>query len=309
MAQPHLLVGAGFQAVDLPVRRMHPADLIEALSAGLADFAAVPSHAIFLCLIYPVIGVLLAAATLGLNLVPLVYPAAAGFALLGPVAALGLYELSRRREAGLAVSAQDALEVLHSPSIGAIVTLGLGLLVLFLIWIATAHAIYVANFGYPEQTPTIAQFVHDVLFTGPGWNLIIVGNAVGLAFAIVAFLISVISFPLLLDRDVGVIGALVTSMRVVAANPGTMALWGLIVGGLLLIGSLPLFLGLTVVIPVLGHSTWHLYRKAVEPDPNPRPEYRPRAREPRYAADFPVALLPFAHERRRGEEGERGDRP
>ena len=98
--------------------------------------------------------------------------------------------------------------------------------------------------------------------------------------------------PLLLDRDVGAAVALMTSIRVVAANPATMALWGFIVAALLIAGSIPFFLGLTVVMPVLGHATWHLYRKAVEPDPNPRPDYQPKEKVGRYAADFPAALFP-----------------
>jgi uncharacterized membrane protein len=130
-----------------------------------------------------------------------------------------------------------------------------------------------------------------VLFTGPGWNLILVGNLVGLLFAVVVLVISVVSFPLLLDRDVGAAVAVLTSVRAVLANPVTMGLWGLIVAALLFVGSLPLFLGLTVVLPVLGHATWHLYRKVVEADPNPRPEYRPRPKGRRYAAEFPASLF------------------
>jgi uncharacterized membrane protein len=103
--------------------------------------------------------------------------------------------------------------------------------------------------------------------------------------------LSVVSFPLLLDRNVGVAVAIVTSFRVIVRNPFTMALWGLIVAFALTLGFLLIFVGLAVVMPVLGHSTWHLYRKVVEPDPNPRPEYRPRTKGRRYAADFPVALL------------------
>lgn len=131
-----------------------------------------------------------------------------------------------------------------------------------------------------------------MLTTTPGWRLIVVGTGVGFLFAALVLTISAVSFPLLLDRDVGAAVALLTSIRVVLANPLTMALWGLIVAALLLIGSLPLFLGLTVVMPVLGHATWHLYRMAVEPDPASQLEYRPRDRTPRYAADFPAALFP-----------------
>jgi uncharacterized membrane protein len=155
-----------------------------------------------------------------------------------------------------------------------------------------ARGIYVANFGYaaPES---ISQFAHDVLFTRQGWTLILVGNFVGFLFAVVALAISVVSFPLLLDRDVGAAVALLTSLRVVVANPLTMALWGLIVVALLVIGSLPLFIGLAVTLPLLGHATWHLYRKAVAPDPAPRAEFRVRMTGPRYAADFPAVLWPW----------------
>ena len=110
-------------------------------------------------------------------------------------------------------------------------------------------------------------------------------------FAVATLMISVVSFPLLLDRDIGAGAGIATSIRAVLANPVTMALWGLIVAALLLVGSLPLFLGLAVVLPVLGHSTWHLYRKVVEPDPTPRSERPARPAVRRYAADFPGVLI------------------
>jgi uncharacterized membrane protein len=297
MAQAHILVGAPDHLTHLSIRRIGPADLKAALIKGWDDFSAMPSHALFLCLVYPIIGIAIAGLTLGYALVPLLYPLAAGFALIGPLAAIGLYELSRRREAGVNVSASDALDVLHSPSIGAVVALGLLLLLLFLVWVATANAIYVANFGYAAPT-SIGQFLHDVFLTSAGWNLIIIGNGVGFLFAVVALMASVVSFPLLLDRDVGAAVALTTSARAVWENLGAMALWGLIVLVLLFLGSLPAFLGLTVVLPVLGHATWHLYRRVIEPDPNPHADYRPQPKGPRYAADFPAVLFPWAKEDR-----------
>ena len=139
MAQSHILIGAPTRLDHLSIRRVGTADLIDALKKGWQDFSAMPSHALFLCVMYPVIGILLAGLTLGYALLPWFYPLAAGFALIGPVAAIGLYELSRRREAGIEVAAADALDVLHSPSIGAIVALSLLLMLLFLIWVATAH--------------------------------------------------------------------------------------------------------------------------------------------------------------------------
>jgi uncharacterized membrane protein len=162
-----------------------------------------------------------------------------------------------------------ALDVLHSRSLAAIMALGLLLMAIFLIWLTVAEAIYIANFGYAAPA-SIRQFADEVFTTPAGWKLLIVGTGVGFLFAVLTLTISAVSFPLLLDRDVGAAVALLTSIRVVAANPVTMALWGLIVSALLVIGSVPFFLGLTVVFPVLGHATWHLYRKAVEPDPEPR---------------------------------------
>jgi uncharacterized membrane protein len=291
MAYSHILVGASTSPVRPVVRRISPSDLYQSLARGIDDFTAMPSHAVFLCVIYPLVGIFLIGLTLGNATLPLAFPIAAGFALVGPLAAIGLYELSRRREAGLDSSSSHALDVLHSPSLGAIVALGLLLMAIFLIWLAVADAIYVANFGYAAPA-SLRQFASDVFNTAPGWNLILVGTGVGFLFAVLVLAISAISFPLLLDRDVGAAVALLTSIRVVGENPLTMALWGLIVAVLLVIGSIPFFIGLTVVMPVLGHATWHLYRRAVEPDPNPHEDYKPRERPRRSAADFPAALFP-----------------
>jgi uncharacterized membrane protein len=274
------------------IRTVGLPDLSDALRLGWEDFKAVPSHAIILCVIYPVLGLVLARTVLGYSVLPLLFPLAAGFALLGPFAALGLYELSRRRELGLEASAWDALEVLRSPSFGAMLGLGTLLFALFVTWVATAQAIYVAAFGY-EAAASIPDFVRRVLTTSQGWWLIVVGCGVGFLFALVALCVSVVSFPLMLDRHASAADAMLTSLRAVAKNPVPMAAWGLIVAALLVLGSLPLFLGLAIVIPLLGHATWHLYRKVVAPDPNPRPiPIRPHW-ERRSAADFPAALFPW----------------
>jgi uncharacterized membrane protein len=291
MTYSHILFGANPSTAVPVVRRIAPSDLFRSLARGVDDFAAMPSHAVFLCVIYPLLGILLVSMTLGNSMLPLAFPIAAGFALVGPLAAIGLYELSRRREAGLDSAPSHVFDVLHSPSLGAIVALGLLLMAIFLIWLAVAEGIYIANFGY-KAPASVRQFVDDVFNTSAGWNLIVVGTGVGFLFAVVVLTIGAISFPLLLDRDIGAPTALLTSIRVVAANPGTMALWGFIVAALLVVGSIPCFLGLTVVMPVLGHATWHLYRKAVEPDANPHPDYQPREKNRRYAADFPSALFP-----------------
>jgi uncharacterized membrane protein len=292
MALSHILFGAGTRPAQPVVRKIGLADLRDALAKGADDFYAMPTHAIFLCIIYPIVGLALARLAFGYSILPLLYPLASGFALVGPIAALGLYELSRRREAGLDTSATRAFDVFESSSVGAVAALGILLLIIFLIWVAVADAIYVANFGYASPS-SIAAFLNDVLTTRPGWNLILVGNGVGLLFAILVLTISVVSFPLLLDRDVGAAVALLTSIRAVAHNPLTMMVWGLIVAALLVIGSLPLFFGLTVVMPLLGHATWHLYRKVVEPQAGLPPTLPEERKERRYAADFPSVLFPW----------------
>lgn len=287
----NILVGGSVSPARPAVRRISPSDLYQSLASGIDDFMAMPSHAVFLCVIYPLLGVVLIAVTLGNSMLPLAFPIATGFALVGPLAAIGLYELSRRREAGLDTSSRHAFDVLYSPSLPAIIALAVLLMAIFLIWLVVAEWIYIANFGYAAPA-SLRAFADEVLTTRPGWNLIIIGTGVGFLFAALVLTISVVSFPLLLDRDVGAAVAVSTSIRVVAENPATMALWGLIVAVLLAVGSLPFFLGLAVVVPVLGHATWHLYRRAVEPDPNPRPDYQPRQRKPRSAADFPASLFP-----------------
>ena len=282
-------------ALELPeVRSIGPKDLKEALAKGLEDFWAMPTHVVFLSLIYPIAGLAIGRATLGYDIIPLLYPLAAGFALIGPFAAIGLYELSRRREMGLDTSWKHAFDVRHSPSFRAIVIVGLLLLAIFGVWLAVAHAIYVANFGYREPA-SLPAFAHNVLTTPAGHNLIILGNAVGFLFAVLAFSLSVVSFPLLLDRNVGAAVAIITSVRTILRNPATMALWGLIVAFGLVIGFLPFFLGLAVVMPVLGHATWHLYRKVVVSDLSPRPEFHPQPKGQRDPSDFPASLFFRSH--------------
>jgi uncharacterized membrane protein len=289
MTQVHALMGA--ETTPPVVRAIGVAELKDVLRRGIADFSAMPTHAIFLCLIYPIVGLILARLTVGHDVLSLLFPLAAGFALVGPFAAIGFYELSRQREQGLQPSWQDAFDVLHSPSRGAIAALGFLLLAIFVLWVAVAHAIYIANFGY-QPAASIPNFLRQVFTTPAGWMLILVGNGVGFLFALAVLIISVVSFPLLVDRDVGAVEAVLTSLRAVAINPIPMAAWGLIVAGLLVLGCVPLFVGLAVVVPVLGHSTWHLYRKVVLPDPAHHAQpLAPRPRRRRYAAQFPAALF------------------
>ena len=247
------------------VKTIGMASLRHAVAKGIEDFNAVPTFAVFLGIIYVVLGLILYRLSFGYEVLPLVYPMLAGFALLGPFAAIALYELSRRREQGLDVSVEHLFEVFRSPSIGAIVRLGLVLTGLFLAWLALAQLMYTQIMGGAVPA-SLEEFVRQVLTTPAGHQLILVGNAVGFLFAALVLVISVVSFPMLVDRDVSAATAVRTSVRAVIASPLAMAAWGLFVAAALVVGALPLFFGLAVVFPVLGHATWHLYRRTVTVD-------------------------------------------
>jgi uncharacterized membrane protein len=244
------------------VRRIELADLADVLASGLRDFGAYRTDVIFLCIIYPLAGLILASVAFGYDMLPMLFPLASGFALIGPIAAVGLYEMSRRREQGVEITWADAFGVVSAPAFGAILVLGLILLAIFLLWLAAAYAIWLMTLG-PEPPASIDAFAQQVFTTGAGWTMIAAGVGVGFLFALLVLAISVVSFPLLLDRDVGLRTAVATSVRAVLTNPGPMAAWGLIVAGGLVLGSIPVLLGLIIVMPVLGHATWHLYRKVV----------------------------------------------
>jgi uncharacterized membrane protein len=253
-------------APGLRVRRITLEDLRIALRQGYEDFTESRVHLIVLALIYPVLGLVLARAASGDETLPLIYPLVSGFALLGPFAAVGLYEMSKRRERGLPVTWGSAFAILRSPRLGAILLLGLMLGALFVVWLNVAHLIFRATLG---PSMPFGQMVHQALTTRAGLELMVFGNAAGFVFAVAALILGVVAFPLLVDRDIGgstaeqASIALMTSARAVMANPVPMAAWGAIVAGCLMLGSIPLLVGLAVVMPVLGHATWHLYRKMV----------------------------------------------
>lgn len=264
MSNFHVLAGAG-DKLDLPmIRKISFSDLGDALRLGLADFWEKPSHYAMLVLIYPIVGIVLTVWMNGFHTWPLLYPLVGGFALVGPFAALGLYEISRRREQGLDTNWKHAFEVLRSPAIGSIAALGVMLFVIFTLWLTAAQALYESLFG--SSTPQTLDVLLAQVFTEPGGiTLLLVGSILGALFALVTLCTTVVAFPLLLDRDVGAFVAVETSFRAVLANPLPMLAWGVIVGAGLFLGALPLFVGLALVIPIFGHATWHLYRKVVEP--------------------------------------------
>lgn len=252
----------------LAVQRIALADLGDALVLGYRDLAAYRTDVFFLIGIYPLVSLLIAAVAFNYQLLPFLFPIVSGTAIVGPFVGVVLYEMSRRREIDALRRREDhptwsyAAGVVRSRNFGAIAMLGAILVALYLLWLATAYGIYVALHGV-QPIQTVGFFVQQVLQTPAGWWLIGLGCAAGFLFAALALMIGVVSFPLLLDRDVGLGTAIWTSIRAVAANPLPMAAWGLIVVAGLVLGAIPLFIGLVVTMPLLCHATWHLYRKLV----------------------------------------------
>ncbi len=261
MAHDHVTTSIHAHPALPEVRKITFGDLRDALAEGFDDFWHKPSHVFFLGLIYPVVGLILFRLTFGRDLLPLLFPLAAGFALLGPFAAIGFYEISRRREDRLDSSWWHALDLRHSKSLGAILELGALSMAIYLVWLWTAGAIYEGIFGTPVTS--VSSFLRQVFETPEGIKLMIIGNAVGFLFAALIFSISVVSFPMLVDRDVSAPMAMVTSLRAVLTNPVQMAAWALFIAVALAVASVPFLLGLVIVLPVLGHASWHLYRKLV----------------------------------------------
>ncbi|RYE44416.1 MAG: DUF2189 domain-containing protein [Hyphomicrobiales bacterium] len=264
MADYHALTNAGERS-DIPeIRRLSIGDLFAALRGGWRDFWQKPSHLAFLGLIYPVVGAALAVWSSGNNSWPLLFPLITGFALIGPFAALPIYEMSRRQELGLDTHWSAAFDVFRTPAFASIAALGVWLMIVFTVWLMTAQFLYETLYG-PGSPPSLTAFVDEVFNTSQGQTLMFWGNLVGFCFAVVALTTAVVSIPLLLDRDVGAAVAVQTSIRVVQRNPLVIAIWGLLVVAVLLLGALPFLVGLAIAVPVLGHATWHLYRRAVVP--------------------------------------------
>src|SRR4051794_34664416 len=249
--------------VDPVVRRITSADIAEALTQGLRDFQAHPLIGLAFGLIYVVGGISIVLCVTAFGMVYLAYPLAAGFALIGPFVAIGLYEVSRRRESGQPISLGAIWSTIRSR--GEIGWMAFVTLFFFIIWMYQVRLLIALLLGLNASFSSIREFMTVVLTTNEGLLFLAIGNLDGAALSLILFSLSVVSFPLLLERDVDFVTAMITSVRAVVTSPGPMIGWAAVITVLLIVSALPYFLGLLVTVPVLGHATWHLYRRIVAP--------------------------------------------
>lgn len=248
---------------DPVVRRISVADVAEALGEGLRDFQAMPSYGLLFGTLYAAGGILIVLSVTVLGMVYLAYPLAAGFALIGPFVAIGLYEVSRRREAGQPISLHDIWRTMKGR--GEIGWMAFVTVFIFILWMYQVRLLVAIFLGLNASFPTIREFITQLLTTNEGLLFLMVGNMVGAALSLILFSLTVVSFPLLLERDVDFVTAMITSVRAVVTSPVPMIGWAAVIVVLLIISAMPFFLGLLVTLPVLGHATWHLYRRIVAP--------------------------------------------
>ncbi len=262
MARLHVIANEMGVLERPAVAKITVADVFDALTLGVEDFLRKPSHYVFLCLLYPIAGAVMISWSAGQDLLPLVFPLMSGFALLGPLVAIGLYDMSRQIEAGEEPNWRQALEVRHTPAILSILAMAAYLFAIFIAWLLVARGLYDARFGVEDNLP-LEVFISNVFYTDEGLRMMIMGDVIGFGFALLVLATSVVAFPLLLERDVGAVAAIDTSIRATLKNPIPVLFWGLIVAVMLFLGMIPFLAGLAVTMPILGHATWHLYRKLV----------------------------------------------
>jgi uncharacterized membrane protein len=255
-------------ASSLPVvRAVTFADLRTVLAKGVSDFKAAPQFGIFFGAVYAVGGLILLSAVMFLGLQWLAYPLVIGFALIGPFVATGLYEVSRLREQGRELTWNRILTVVWNQRRRELGWMAFVMLFVFWVWMYQARTLFAVFFGF-EGFATFNGFISAVFTTWNGWTFLLVGHIVGAIISIVLFTLTVVSCPLLLDRDADFVTAMITSIRVVANSPVPMIAWGLFVVLCVVLSALPGFLGLLISLPIFGHATWHLYRIAVAPATN-----------------------------------------
>lgn len=249
---------------DPVVRLVRTTDIAEALAQGMRDFQAAPLFGLMFGVLYAAGGLVIVLSVTALGMTYLAYPLAAGFALIGPFVAGGLYEVSRRREQGLPVTFANLWSAVRSR--GEIGWMAFVTVFIFIVWMYQVRFLMALFLGLNASFSSLSEFLTVVLTTQEGLMFLVAGNIIGALLALTLFSLTVISFPLVLDRDVDMVTAMITSIRTVAASPVVMLAWAGLIAVLLLLSALPMFLGLVITLPVLGHATWHLYRRAIAPE-------------------------------------------
>lgn len=245
------------------IHHITPGDILDSLEAGIRDFRAAPKYGVFFGLSYAIAGWVITAALFQYDLPYLAYPLATGFALIAPFTAAGLYYISRRLERGEQITWSGVLGAIRHASIRELAWMAVVTVFTLIIWLDIAAFLFFAFMGFGGTAGD--QLVHNILATPTGWTFLLIGNVIGAILATMVFSYSVVSFPMLFDRDVDFVTAMVTSVKAVLQNPRAMGFWALTIAVLLLLSIASLFVGLIVVLPMLGHTTWHVYRRTVGP--------------------------------------------
>lgn len=240
-------------------------DITDAIAAGLRDFQRAPIFGLTFGLLYCLGGIATVLCFSALDMPYLSYPIAAGFAIAGPLVAIGLYEVSRMIERGEALTWSGVIGTVLRQSGKEIGWMSFVVLFVLMMWMYQVRLL-LALFLSNDTMGTMREFLNVVLTTPQGWTFLAVGHVIGAVLSLVMFSLTVISFPILLDRNVDFITAMITSVRSVMINPVPMVLWAAIIVALLIAASIPFFVGLVIVLPILGHTSWHLYRKLVAPE-------------------------------------------
>lgn len=249
---------------DPQIARLAVSDVVEAFAAGLRDFQAAPLFGLFFGGIYALGGLFILMSVTRLGMPYLAYPLAAGFVLIGPFVAVGLYEVSRRREQGERLRWGGVLGVVLAQGKRELSWMAFVTLFVMMIWLYQVRLLLALFLGF-QSFSSFGGFLNVLATTPEGLMFLAVGNVVGAVLAVVLFSLTVVSFPLLLDREVDFITAMITSVRAVVLNPVPMLGFAAAIVALSLVAMLPAFLGLILIMPVLGHATWHLYRRVVLP--------------------------------------------
>lgn len=256
-------MSASTPVTKLPsVRSITTTDVTAALHAGIRDMVRAPLHSLFFGCIFSAFGIAISYLLLIVGSSYWVLPVAAGFPLIGPFAAVGLYEISRRLEADEAITWSGVLGAVIREGRFQLPSYAFIVLFIYLIWVYLAHLIFALSFGLKPLTNVMSST--ELLTTAEGIGMLVAGTAVGGAIATLLFSVSVISVPMLLDRDLDVVSSMVVSVKSVLANRAAMLFWGVIIVICCIAAMVPMFLGMIVIFPVLGHASWHVYRRAVD---------------------------------------------